>query len=57
MQIQKQSVYSYRFQVADDEYGHNITSVMYLAVEITETANETGFLRQIFHTNYFNYQD
>ena len=23
MQIQKQSVYSYRFEVADDEYGHN----------------------------------
>ena len=23
VQIQKQSVYSYRFQVADDEHGHN----------------------------------
>ena len=32
-------------------------SVTYLAVKITETADKTGFLRQIFSQKYFSYQD
>ena len=33
------------------------SSITYLAVKITETADKTGFLRQIFHTHYFIYQE
>ena len=32
------------------------SSVAYLAVKITETADKTECLRQIFHRNCFNYQ-